>query len=123
MKKVFFTLIAALAFTASSFAQTTVSTVSETEFRDLQNENIYIFVLPANITSDDVALMADEFEGRMEAEFNAQTSTCKLILDAGHITYREHVQRFLVGLGMEEVRMDGNTLSLKDFSDTYVLNR
>ena len=47
MKKAFYTLVAVLAFTVSSFAQTTAGTVSSEEFRDLQAENVYIFTLPA----------------------------------------------------------------------------
>ncbi len=123
MKKLFFTLIAILTLTATTFAQeakTIAIAESKSELAASKVSGEYTYVLPSTVTAEQVKKNAGYYISYFTVGYDESShkATVKLVNDER--ISRMVMGRFLSACGIRKLKVDEETITLDKFMETYL---
>jgi len=123
MRKLGFTLLAVIGFTAMSFAQESTNTIQVTAESDLvssKSSGEYSFTFPANITLEEVEKNAENYKSMFSVTFNATTHEVKMIMVKNTPMNRKIMTRMMRSCGVQYVHVNEKDLELRTFVQAYL---
>lgn len=122
MKTLFVSLIAFFFATTLSFAQENSMAVAQkaTELVSSKETGKYTFVMPADLTADQVAKNAKYYTHYFTVDFNESSKEAKVTMVINDEKSRHVVVRFLTACGVQNVSVDGKMYSNEDFFNAFL---
>lgn len=122
MKTLFVSLIAFFFATTLSFAQENSTAVAQkaTELVSSKETGKYTFVMPADLTADQVAKNAKYYTHYFTVDFNESSKEAKVTMVINDEKSRHVVVRFLTACGVQNVSVDGKMYSNEDFFNAFL---
>ena len=123
MRKLGFTLLAVIGFTAMSFAQESTNTIQVTAESDLvssKSSGEYSFTFPANITLEEVEKNAENYKSMFSVTFNATTHEVKMIMVKNTPMNRKIMTRMMRSCGVQYVHVNEKDMELRTFVQAYL---
>lgn len=122
MKKLLYTLMFIVGFTAVSFAQEPTEIVKTEGAKELQNSKTdgeYVFVFTGK-TAEDMKKAAKYYENYFTVAFDESTQTAKINMVQNDERARSVIVRLFSASGVRNVDIDGEIVSLNDFMMGYL---
>ena len=122
MKTIFVSLIAFFFATTLSFGQenSTAAAQKATELVSSKETGKYLFVMPAELTADQVAKSAKYYTHYFTVDFNETSKEAKVTMVINDDKSRHVVMRFLTACGVQNVTVDGKMYSNEDFFNAFM---
>ncbi len=123
MKKLFFTLIAVLTLTATTYAQDTKTAIAETksELAKSKVSRQYTYILPSNVTAEQVNKYSKYYESYFTIKFDEDTHVAKVTMNSEVKKGEMVMGRFLSSCGVSKVKVGEDTLTLDEFMKKYLM--
>lgn len=122
MKKLIKSLILVIAFAGVSFAQD--GKIAESQGSDAlvksKSTGDYAFVMPSNLTSDDIADNSKYYTHYFSIDFDEGSHTVKIHLLENTAKNRFVIRRFLTACGVNSIEVDDTNLNLDTFTEKYL---
>ena len=123
MKKLFFSLIAVVAFALTASAQETVI-VAKSEgkagLEQSKSSGSYTFEFPADISDEQVVKSTGYYESYFAVDYDEEKNIAKIKLVYNEIDSRVVIMRFLVASGITHVDIDGTNITVYEFLEQYL---
>lgn len=122
MKKLLYTLLLIVGFTAVGFAQEASEIVKTEGAKELENSKAdgeYIFVFTGK-TAKDMTDAAKYYTNYFTVDFNESTQTAKINMVQNDERGRSVIVRLFSASGVRNVSIDGEIISLNDFMTGYL---
>jgi hypothetical protein len=97
-----------------------VSAVSSDNFVTSNNNGIYFFEVPTDISANDVALSAEYYTMYFIVAFNEKNHQAVITLKDMSDNSKHVIARFFVALGLREVKYNGSIYSVEDFYQKFL---
>ena len=123
MKKLFFTLVALVGFSAIGFSQEqaiVANSLGKTELVNSKASGEYNFIMPANVTDETVAKSSTYYTEYFTVAYDNTSKNVKITMLDDVPQSRIIIPRFLVSCGVEKIEVDGENLDIYTFSETYL---
>ena len=123
MKKILFTLIAILTLTATTFAQETKTIATAETKSELAKSKVsgeYSYVLPSNVTAEQVKKSSDYYTSYFTVGFDASSHTATLKMNNDERISRMVMGRFLSSCGVHNLKVGDDTITLDKFMEIYL---
>lgn len=123
MRKLVYTLIAVLGFTAMSFAQEAVNTASsagQSELELSKKSGEYVFTLPATVTKEQVDKSAAYYTKNFSVSYDAESHVINLSMVENTKPNRTVMVRMMVSCGVQYIVVGNETIKLYDFLAEYL---
>ncbi len=122
MKKLVYTLMFLVGFTATSFAQEATEiaiTEGAVELQNSKKDGAYSFIVNGK-TEADIASAAAYYKHYFTVEFNESSQKVSLTMVENDTKARSVIMRFLVASGIRHANVDGEVISINDFMMNYL---
>ena len=123
MRKLGFTLLAIIGFTAMSFGQESTNTAQALDVPSLilsKYSGQYSFIFPANITSEEVERNAVNYKNMFSVIFTVATNEIKINMVENTPMNRKVMMRMILSCGVQYVGVKDEEMSLYDFGKSYL---
>jgi len=123
MKKILFTLLAVISISIASFSQdlsTTAVTDGKVELAKSKVSNVYVYHLPENITHEHIERVSNYYKSYFSIGFDNDTKEAILTLIPEAKGATMVMARFLSSCGIQDVKVDKETLKLDKFISAYL---
>lgn len=123
MKKLFFTLIAVLTLTATSFSQDATKTAMTEGKAELAKSKVsgeYSYTLPSDVTAEQVKKVSKYYTSYFTIAFDASTQEAVVTMNSEAEKGEMVMGRFLSSCGVSELKVDDSTITLDEFMKTYL---
>ncbi len=123
MKKLFFTLIAILTLTATTFAQdvkTIAIAETKSELAASKVSGEYTYVLPSNVTAEQVKKNAGYYTSYFTVDYDASSHKATLKMNNDERISRMVMGRFLSSCGVHNLKVGDETITLDKFMEIYL---
>lgn len=121
MKKIILSLVLLVSLNVSAQDQTnTAKTLSASALTKAKVSGEYSFVLPNEISKDEVERSARFYEKSFTVTFNEATHEVKLKMVVNDAKNRQIIVRFLGANHIQYVNVDGKAILNMDFYNTYL---
>jgi len=97
-----------------------VSAVSSDNFVTSNNNGIYFFEVPADISAKDVALSAEYYTMYFIVAFNEKNHQAVITMKDMSDNSKHVIARFFVSLGLREIKYNGSIYSVEDFYQKFL---
>ena len=121
MKRLNLLLLLILATTVNSFAQTAKAQTAK-QIKENKAKFMYVFTLPKEITKETALKKQNAYVHNFKITFNEETHQItfnlnpeKKVKETGLIMIR-----YLMALGIKDILVDGNNLTMMDFNKKYI---
>lgn len=123
MRKLVYTLIAVLGFTAMSFGQEAVNTAttsSQSELTESKKSGHYAFTFPASVTAEQVEKSASYYTKMFTVSFDADAHKVSIDMIENTSANRTVMTRMMLQCGVQFVKVEDETLKLYDFVQNHL---
>ncbi|MCH2231525.1 MAG: hypothetical protein MK105_14395 [Crocinitomicaceae bacterium] len=123
MRKLVYTLIAVLGFTAMSFGQGSVDTAKTSSHSDLaasKESGHYIFTFPASVSEEQVKKSASYYTKMFTTSYDKNTHDVSFDMVENTSANRTVMTRMMLQCGVKFVMVEDETLKLYDFVQNYL---
>lgn len=123
MKKLLLLVVLVLGGITTSFSQEAseiAKAQSKKEFVQAKKVGIFEFVLPSNVTQDQVDRSAKFYEKYFKVKFDNTSKKIAFNMVNNDVASRNVLIRFFVSTGIRHITMDGETMNVEAFRSNYL---
>lgn len=122
MKTLVLSLFTFIFATSVSFAQENATAFAQkaTELLSSKESGKYLFVMPADLTEEQVSKSAKYYTHYFTVEFNESSKEANISMVINDDKSRHVIVRFLIACGVQNVTVDGKMYTNEDFFNTYM---
>lgn len=124
MKKLLLAIALIVGVTTLGYSQEsndlTVKAQSKTELVKSKQSGKYTFEMPSSMTSESVAEKAKYYTMYITVEFNNDSKVATVQTVNDEVISSKVIGRFLVNCGVQNVEIDGSSITIQEFSEHYL---
>lgn len=121
LKNVLTTIAICISFAFASFGQDTFATaISSDNFKSENLAGKYLFLLPEEVSADEVELSAEFYTVYFKVNFNEENNSVGIVLNGLEEKNRQVIARFFISLGLREIMVEEEVYPVQEFYDNFL---